>query len=250
VTGGSGGIGKELVEILYQRNARVYMAARSSTKAKAAIEKIQRIHHRSIGQITYLHLDLNDLTTIKKSVDEFLAKETRLDVLWNNAGVMFPPSGAKTAQGYELQLGTNNLATFLFTHHLLPILKETAKTAPEGSVRVVWVSSSAVGMAPKPAIDFSNMDYKKEESTYVKYGRSKAGSVLHSVELARRTSDQGVLSLVCSFHFLYLQSTELGGTEPQPWELGNRSTKILARLASFYIRESWSSSINSGQNFS
>jgi NAD(P)-dependent dehydrogenase (short-subunit alcohol dehydrogenase family) len=198
VTGGSGGIGKELVTILYQRNAKVYMAARSATKAEAAIEEIQRIHPDSTGQIVYLNLDLNDLTTIKKSADEFIAKETRLDVLWNNAGVMTPPDGSKTAQGYELQLGTNNLATFLFTHHLLPIMKETAKVAAKDSVRIIWVSSSAVALAPKPAIDFSNMDYKKAENTWAKYGRSKAGNVLHSVELARRTADQGIISLVCS----------------------------------------------------
>jgi NAD(P)-dependent dehydrogenase (short-subunit alcohol dehydrogenase family) len=211
VTGGSGGIGKELVTILYQRNAKVYLAARSATKAKAAIEQIKGIHLHSTGQILYLHLDLNDLTTIKKSADEFLAHETRLDVLWNNAGVMFPPTGSRTAQGYELQLGTNNLATFLFTHLLIPIMEETAKTASKDSVRVVWVSSSAVGMAPKPAIDFSNMDYEKEESTYVKYGRSKAGSVLHSAEFARRNAGKGVLSLVCPFlcpRFLYVRTTK------------------------------------------
>jgi NAD(P)-dependent dehydrogenase (short-subunit alcohol dehydrogenase family) len=202
VTGGSGGIGKELVAILYQRNAKVYMAARSAAKAKASIEEIHRIHCHSTGQILHLHLDLNDLTTIKRSVDEFLAQETRLDVLWNNAGVMFPPTGSKTAQGYELQLGTNNLATFLFTHHLIPIMEKTAKTASKDSVRVVWVSLSAVGMAPKPVIDFSNMDYKKEESTYVKYARSKAGSVLHSAEFARRSAGQGVLSLVRPFYIL------------------------------------------------
>jgi NAD(P)-dependent dehydrogenase (short-subunit alcohol dehydrogenase family) len=185
---------------LYRRNAKVYMAARSATKAHAAIKSIQDLHPNSSGQIVYLNLDLNDLTTIKNSANEFLAQETRLDVLWNNAGVMFPPKGSITAQGYELQLGTNNLATFLFTHHLLPILEATAKIASKDSVRVIWVSSSAVGMAPRPAIDFSNMDYKKSESVYAKYARSKAGSVLHSVELARRSGHQGVLSLVFPFY--------------------------------------------------
>jgi NAD(P)-dependent dehydrogenase (short-subunit alcohol dehydrogenase family) len=109
---------------------------------------------------------------------------------------MVPPQGSKTAQGYELQLGTNNLAPFLFTHHLLPLLKETAKKAPKNSVRVVWVSSSAATFAPTPPIDFSNMDYKKEEGPWTKYGRSKAGNVLHAVELARRTSGDGIVSLV------------------------------------------------------
>jgi retinol dehydrogenase 12 len=87
----------------------------------------------------FLRLDLDDLTTIKKSAEEFLAKETRLDVLWNNAGVMIPPQGSKTKQGYELQLGTNNVAPFLFTKFLTPLLVETAKSATKGSVRVLWV---------------------------------------------------------------------------------------------------------------
>jgi NAD(P)-dependent dehydrogenase (short-subunit alcohol dehydrogenase family) len=196
VTGGSGGLGKELATILYQRNAKIYIAARSTTKALTTIDEIKRRHPNSSGELMHLHLDLDDLTTIKKSADEFLAKETRLDVLWNNAGVMVPPQGSKTAQGYELQLGTNNLAPFLFTHHLLPLLKETAKKAPKNSVRVVWVSSSAATFAPTPPIDFSNMDYKKEEGPWTKYGRSKAGNVLHAVELARRTSGDGIVSLV------------------------------------------------------
>lgn len=67
----------------------------------------------SKGKAIFLSLDLSDLTTIKSSADEFLAKESRLDVLWLNAGVMVPPQGLKTTQGYELQLGTNNRQSFL-----------------------------------------------------------------------------------------------------------------------------------------
>lgn len=74
---------------------------------------------------------------------------------------MVPPQGSKTTQGYELQLGTNNLAPFLFTQLLLPVLSATAKM---GEARVVWVSSSAgyLGL-PNPIIDFGNMNYEREE---------------------------------------------------------------------------------------
>ena len=114
-------------------------------------------------------------------------------------GVMVPPQGSKTVQGYELQLGTNNLGPFLFTYFLTPILATTVKAAPKNSVRIVWVSSSAANItAPKPAIDFSNMDYHIEEGIWVKYGRSKAGNVLHSAEFARRKADSGIISLVRS----------------------------------------------------
>ncbi|KAF4619006.1 hypothetical protein G7Y89_g14843 [Cudoniella acicularis] len=196
VTGSSSGIGKELAQVLYSRNSKVYIAARSSEKAAKAIQSIKTNFPESKGELIYLHLDLDDLTTIKASADEFLAKEERLDVLWNNAGVMMPPPGSKTKQGYELQLGTNNVAPFLFTKILTPILIKTAKTASAGSVRVVWVSSSAAeNFAPENGVDLDNLDYKKDKSTTYKYGVSKAGNVYHSREYARYYGKEGIISV-------------------------------------------------------
>ncbi|KAF7554073.1 hypothetical protein G7Z17_g3156 [Cylindrodendrum hubeiense] len=195
VTGGSGGLGKELVSILYQHHAKVYVAARSEVKTNEILKEIEKAHPNSSGKLIFLRLMLDDLTTIKQSAEEFLAKESRLDVLWNNAGVMVPPQGSKTVQGYELQLGVNNLGHFLFTHFLQPALVSAAQVAPKNSVRVIWVSSSAADSAPIPAVDFSNMDYHKEEGIWTKYGRSKAGNVLHSSEFARRNSGNNIISL-------------------------------------------------------
>jgi NAD(P)-dependent dehydrogenase (short-subunit alcohol dehydrogenase family) len=110
--------------------------------------------------------------------------------------VMLPPEGFKTAQGYELQQGVNNLGSFLLTYFLRPILVATAKHAPKNSVRVIWVSSGAVMLELKTAIDFTNMNYKREESAMTKYRRSKAGNAVHAAELARRVADEGILSLV------------------------------------------------------
>lgn len=213
VTGGASGLGFELVNILYARNGKVYLAGRSREKALLAVEKITTKYPESTGQIIFLNLDLNDLSTIQSSVNEFLAQETRLDVLFNNAGVMVPPQGSKTAQGYELQLGTNNLAPFLFTNLLTPLLARTAEIAPKDSVRVVWVSSSAVITAPKPPIDFDNMDYRKEEGIWSKYSRSKAGLVIYAAELARRTGGQGIISVVSlRFSFCILLKYRLMST--------------------------------------
>lgn len=114
---------------------------------------------------------------------------------------MVPPAGSKTAQGYELQLGTNNIGHFLFTHFLRPVLKQTAQSSPKGSVRVVWVSSSMAEMAPKPAIDFSNMDYHRDENQWRKYARSKAGNVLHACEFARQVKKEGIISVVIHLSF-------------------------------------------------
>jgi NAD(P)-dependent dehydrogenase (short-subunit alcohol dehydrogenase family) len=196
VTGATGGIGKELIKILYDQNAKVYIAARSNSKAKKLIEEVKLASPESKGELAFLKLELDDLTTIKASAEEFLAKENRLDVLWNNAGVMIPPEGSKTKQGYELQLGINNLGHFLFTHFLTPILQKTAKASAPNSVRVLWVSSSAADGAPRPAIDLSNMDYSRKEGLWGPYMRSKAGSVIHSVEFARRTAGSGIISIV------------------------------------------------------
>ncbi|KAH8890634.1 short-chain dehydrogenase [Thozetella sp. PMI_491] len=195
VTGASGGLGKELTQILYSKNAKIYIAARSEAKSMATIQELKKNHPTSKGQLEFISLDLNDLSTIKKSAETFLAKETRLDVLWNNAGVMIPPQGSTTAQGYELQLGVNGLGGFLFTKFLHPILAATAKKAPKNSVRVVWVSSSVALAAPVPAVDFTNMDYKRDESAMTKYGRSKAVNVIHAAEFARRAAEDGIISM-------------------------------------------------------
>lgn len=197
MTGATSGVGKELTSILYAHDAKVYLAAWSSEKATSAINELKSGHPNSKGELVFLKLDLNDLSTIQASAQEFLDKETRLGVLWNNAGVMIPPQGSKTTQNYELQLGTNNIAPFLFTKLLVPILAQTAKNAPAGSVRVVWVSSSAAErFSPEGGVDMSNLDYKKDQSAWHKYGVSKAGNILQATEFAKRYKSTGIISIV------------------------------------------------------
>ncbi len=190
-------MGKELAQILYSHNAKVYVAARSPEKADKAIASIKTNFPNSKGELIFLKLDLDDLTTIKASAEEFLSKESTLDVLWNNAGVMIPPQGSKTKQGYELQLGTNNVAPFLFTKLLTPTLISSAKLKPPGAVRVVWTSSSAAeSFSPKGGIDMDNLGYKKDQSAWAKYGVSKAGNIYHAKEYAKRYGGDGLISVV------------------------------------------------------
>ncbi|KAL4805189.1 hypothetical protein BDV18DRAFT_25785 [Aspergillus unguis] len=195
VTGATSGYGLLISTFLYQANAKIYLAARNTKKTAEVIADLKQRFPNSKGQLESLQLNLSDLSTIKKSAEEFLSKESKLNVLWNNAGVMFPPEGAKTEQGWELQLGTNNLGPHLFTKILYPTLAKTAKESPADSVRIVWVSSDAAGWAPKPAIDFDNLDYHKNESARMKYGRSKAGTILQAVEQGRRAQQDGVVSV-------------------------------------------------------
>lgn len=166
-----------LSKILYEKNATVYIAGRSQEKCAKAIESIERDVPKSTGKLVFLKLDLADLSTIKASAEEFLSKEKRLDVLWNNAGVMWPPEWLQVSSGqpfpiksritqdelvanlpssqdYELQFGTNCLGPFLFTQLLHPILKSTAASSPANSVRVCWAGSLGIDAgAPKGGID-------------------------------------------------------------------------------------------------
>lgn len=82
VTGGSSGIGLELVRILYAKNARVYIAGRSEEKAQEVIRDIRATQDSATGSLEYLRLELNDLASIKSSVEAFKAKESKLHVLW------------------------------------------------------------------------------------------------------------------------------------------------------------------------
>ncbi|KAI0018959.1 hypothetical protein F4780DRAFT_748572 [Xylariomycetidae sp. FL0641] len=196
VTGANTGVGKEVAQILYSKNGTVWVAARNEEKGNNAIKSIKEACPESKGTLHFLHLDLSDLTTIKKAAETFLAQESKLHVFFNNAGVMIPPKGSKTAQGYELQLGTNNLGHFLFTQLLTPILVETAKTAPKNTVRVVWVSSSAADhLSPKGGVELDNLDYKRDMINIYKYGVSKAGNYYQSAEFARRHRDDGIISV-------------------------------------------------------
>ncbi|KAI0400854.1 short-chain dehydrogenase [Xylaria palmicola] len=196
VTGANTGIGKEVARILYSKNATVWIAARNAEKGVNAIASLKEAHPESNGRLELLQLDLGDLSTIKASVETFLAKETRLDVLFNNAGVMFPPNGSKTAQGFELQLGTNCLGPFLLTQLLTPTLVATARSAPKGSVRVVWTSSSAAEhLNPRGGVDVASLGSERRTFYAWKYGISKAGNYYHATEYARRHRDDGIVSV-------------------------------------------------------
>ncbi|KAM0469103.1 hypothetical protein ACHAP7_010215 [Fusarium lateritium] len=212
VTGANTGVGREIAQVLYSKNATVWAAARSEEKARAAIEGIKQQHPNSKGSINFMKLDLADLTTIGDSAKEFLAAEKKLDLLFNNAGVMTPPEGSKTVQGYELQLGVNCLGHFLFTKHLTPLLQSTARTALKDSVRVIWVSSSAADvLSPHGGFERDNLDYHEPRNLIHKYGTSKAGNYYHNTEFARRYKEDGIVSVSLNPGNL---SSELDRTSP------------------------------------
>lgn len=146
VMGGASGIGYQLAKFLYYKRGTVYIADRSQEKAKEAILEIRRRVPHGGGRIEFLPLALDDLASIKASVEIFKSKETQLHVLWNNAGVSQPSLGIVSKQGIELQLATDCLGPFLLTMLLMPLLEATAaqEAAPP---RVIWSSSQIVELS-------------------------------------------------------------------------------------------------------
>ncbi|KAJ3053587.1 hypothetical protein HK097_003914 [Rhizophlyctis rosea] len=199
VTGGYAGCGFQLVRFLYQKNATVYVAGRSKEKADSAIRQIMEEFGGSKGRLEFLKVDFSDFTTIKPAVEEYTSKETRLDVLTNNAGVMTPPVGSKDAHGHELQMGTNCIGHYLFTKLLIPILRQTASSpsSPPGSVRVTWGSSSAMVLtSPTDGVQFDPATGapKVHGVAFTDYGQSKAGDFFLATEFARRLGPNGTES--------------------------------------------------------
>lgn len=197
MTGANSGIGKELARILYAKNARVYVTARSHEKGTQAIEDIKREVPESKGKLIFVPLDLADLNQVKASAQQILDREDRIHVLFNNAGVMVLSQEPRTAQGYEQQLGVNNVGTHLFTKLLTPTLVRTAQNASSpGTVRVVWVSSSAAEtpQSPKGGVPLDNLDYHKKVEPFTRYAISKAGVYYQGAEFARRYHADGIIS--------------------------------------------------------
>lgn len=173
------------------------MMTRTKAHALQAIDDIKTsaAAESTPGIIRFIHLDLADLSSIAASVAAFCAAETRLDVLFNNAGVASSPLDFKTAQGLEPHFGINCVGPFLLTKLLFPVLASTAKHAHANSVRVIWTSSILVDlMAPKGGVTMKQLaspDSNRNEH----YSASKAGNWLLASEFHRRFQDTGILSL-------------------------------------------------------
>ncbi|KAL1885818.1 hypothetical protein Plec18167_001314 [Paecilomyces lecythidis] len=198
VTGGYSGVGLELCKLLYQKGGKVYLAGRSEEKARNAIAAIEALPHSEGGEVVFLSLSLDDLSTIKPAVERFTGAESRLDVLFNNAGVSNPPRGSVSSQGHELQMATNCLGPHLLTQLLLPILRQTAQEAPPSSVRVIWTSSIVVDLStPQDVPTLLNELQHPHTDQQRNYLNTKLGNWFLAHELAVQTgsSDRGILSL-------------------------------------------------------
>ncbi|KAL6302935.1 NAD(P)-binding protein [Sparassis latifolia] len=214
VTGGNAGIGRETVKALLSHNAKVYMAGRNPEKMQLAIKELQEETGREALPMV---VDLADLSSIKAAAEEFLSKEERLDVLFNNAGAVYPPVEEITAQGYDMQFGTNVLGHFYFTKLLIPLLLSTAQSSATRKARVVHTAS--MGHLYVSGIDYHIVEdcpRRRAHSSIQLYFHSKFGNVVIAKEFHRRYSNRGLVSV--SLH-------------PGNTKLDNeRHTSLLARV--------------------
>ncbi len=189
ITGATSGIGKEAARVLAGKNASVIIAARNLEKADAAAAEIRKAFPDA--DISVRELDLSSLASVNAFADSVLEDFDTLDVLINNAGIMMCPY-AKTADGFEIQMGTNHLGHFALTGRLLPLLKKT-----EGS-RVVVVSSIAHKFGD---IDLEDLNWdRRSYDTRRAYGDSKLANLYFTYELASRLKQNGGNPVVTAAH--------------------------------------------------
>src|ERR1700757_2578896 len=188
VTGATGGLGYETALALARAGAEVVLTGRDDRKGQAAIEKIGR---EALGaRVSYVRLDLASLASIADFAGRMQSRAS-LDMLINNAGVMALPRRQTTADGFEMQFGTNYLGHFALTARLLPLLRKAA--AP----RVVNVSSLAHRAA---FIDFNDLQGQRIYSPWKAYGQSKLAMLMFALELQRRSDAAGWKLLSTAAH--------------------------------------------------
>lgn len=189
VTGANAGLGFEAAKVFAGKKATVILACRSTARAENARKNILEAYPE--GHIDIIQLDLGDLDSIKRFVNDFKAKYSRLDILLNNAGIIMTPFKL-TKDGFESQNGVNHLGHFALTRLLFDLLKKTT-----GS-RIVNVSSNAHKMSK---MDFSNYMFEKGDYGKLKsYASSKLSNLLFTYELDRKIRNTNLDIKVLAAH--------------------------------------------------
>ncbi|MEU0499469.1 SDR family NAD(P)-dependent oxidoreductase [Nocardia sp. NPDC005998] len=201
VTGANTGLGFATARMLAARGAAVVLAVRDVEKGKQAAARIT-------GDVTVQPLDLTSLDSIRSAAADLRAAHPRIDLLINNAGVMYTPRQT-TADGFELQFGTNHLGHFALTGLLLDRL------LPVPGSRVVTVSST--GHRIRAAIHFDDLQWERSYSRAAAYGQSKLANLMFTYELQRRLAPHG--STVAVAAHPGVSNTELTRNSPAAFRL-------------------------------
>jgi NAD(P)-dependent dehydrogenase (short-subunit alcohol dehydrogenase family) len=175
ITGANTGIGFETAAVLAGRGASVVLAVRNLDKGKDAAARITSATPGA--DVTIQRLDLSSLDSVRAAAGDLRSRHDTIDLIINNAGVMYTPRST-TADGFELQFGTNHLGHFAFTGLLLDRLLPV-----EGS-RVVTISS--IGHRIRAGIHFDDLQWERHYSRVGAYGQAKLANLMFTYELQRR----------------------------------------------------------------
>ena len=180
ITGSTEGIGYEDALALSSAGWSVIMMGRNPQKGADSIIKIRDINPKA--KLSFEKIDLADLSSIKAFASKMIAKGHAIDLLINNAGVMTPPKRLETADGFELQFGTNHLGHFALTAQLLPLLRKSPYS------RVVTVSSVA---NREGQINFDDLQSAASYVPMKAYGQAKLANLMFALELQRQSEKHG-----------------------------------------------------------
>ncbi|MBX7454745.1 SDR family NAD(P)-dependent oxidoreductase [Mycolicibacterium sp. 3033] len=189
VTGANSGIGYEAALVLAGRGARVVLAVRDLNKGNQAADRIRRAH--AGAQVEVQELDLTSLASVRAAAEALRAAYPAIDLLIDNAGVMYPPKQV-TADGFELQFGTNHLGHFALTGLLLDHLLSV-----EGS-RVVVVASIAHNI--QADIHFDDLQWERGYNRVAAYGQAKLANLMFTYELQRRLAAADAETIAVAAH--------------------------------------------------
>lgn len=195
ITGGNTGIGKETMLDLARNHCTIVMGARDRPKSEEAVKMVTK--KTGNNNIEYVPLDLGSRQSIEEFVKVVATKHPVVDILINNAGVMFVPERTLTRDGYEMQMGINHLGHF----YLTSLLWKQLKGAKEP--RIINVSSMAHWLCmnfKKVTIPFDDFNSEKSYDPYLAYSRSKLANVLFSKELASRLEKVNPAARSVSLH--------------------------------------------------
>ena len=183
ITGANTGLGYETAAALAAKGAHVVLAVRNIDKGKEAARRLEQANPGA--SVAVQELDLTSLESIRNAADQLKSNYDAIDLLINNAGVMFTPKST-TKDGFELQFGTNHLGHFAFTGLLLDRV-----LAATGS-RVVTVSSQGHRFAR--GIRFDDLQWERSYSRVGAYGQSKLANLMFTYELQRRLTGTNTIA--------------------------------------------------------
>lgn len=219
ITGATGGLGYQTALALAGAGAKVVLTGRNAAKGKAALENIRAVY--ADAAVRYEHLDLNSQASVKDFSGRFAREHGSLDILINNGGVMAPPARHTTADGFELQFGTNYLSHFALTAQLFPLLRRGKQP------RVVNLSSVFHRFGAR--IHFGDLQRQRSYRALPAYGQSKLAMLMFAFEMHRR-SDANGWGLMCSAAHPGYALTGLQSTGPRMGRNGKAG--IVERMGS------------------